>query len=63
MTMKILITLFAAGITVGVSTTAQAFCGFYVAKAAAQYFREQQSGAFVHFTSTSGLVGSLLVGL
>ena len=32
---------------------------FYVAKAAAQYFREQQSGAFVHFTSTSGLVGNV----
>ncbi|MFM9968757.1 MAG: SDR family oxidoreductase, partial [Burkholderiales bacterium] len=32
---------------------------FYVAKAAAHYFREQQSGAFVHFTSTSGLVGNV----
>lgn len=32
---------------------------FYVAKAAAPYFREQNSGAFVHFTSTSGLVGNL----
>jgi len=31
---------------------------FYVAKAAALHFREQQSGAFVHFTSTSGLIGN-----
>jgi NAD(P)-dependent dehydrogenase (short-subunit alcohol dehydrogenase family) len=31
---------------------------FYVAKAAAPYFKEQGSGAFVHFTSTSGLVGN-----
>jgi NAD(P)-dependent dehydrogenase (short-subunit alcohol dehydrogenase family) len=31
---------------------------FYVAHAAARLFREQQSGAFVHFTSTSGLVGN-----
>jgi NAD(P)-dependent dehydrogenase (short-subunit alcohol dehydrogenase family) len=31
---------------------------FYVARAAASYFREQGSGAFVHFTSTSGLVGN-----
>jgi len=31
---------------------------FYVAKAAAPYFREQGSGAYVHFTSTSGLVGN-----
>jgi NAD(P)-dependent dehydrogenase (short-subunit alcohol dehydrogenase family) len=31
---------------------------FYVARAAANYFREQESGAFVHFTSTSGLVGN-----
>ena len=36
--MKILITLFAAVITVGVSTTAQAFCGFYVAKADTSLF-------------------------
>jgi len=26
--------------------------------AAANYFKEQKSGAFVHFTSTSGLVGN-----
>ncbi|MBM3568420.1 MAG: SDR family oxidoreductase [Alphaproteobacteria bacterium] len=32
---------------------------FYVAKAAAQHFREQQSGAYVHFTSTSGLIGNV----
>lgn len=31
---------------------------FYVSKAAAPYFREQGSGAYVHFTSTSGLVGN-----
>jgi len=31
---------------------------FYVAHGAARIFREQQSGAFVHFTSTSGLVGN-----
>jgi NAD(P)-dependent dehydrogenase (short-subunit alcohol dehydrogenase family) len=32
---------------------------FLVSKAAALQFREQGSGAFVHFTSTSGLVGNL----
>jgi NAD(P)-dependent dehydrogenase (short-subunit alcohol dehydrogenase family) len=32
---------------------------FYMANAAAPLFREQQSGAFVHFTSTSGLIGNL----
>jgi len=31
---------------------------FYVSKAAALHFREQQSGSFVHFTSTSGLIGN-----
>jgi len=31
---------------------------FYVSKAAAPYFREQGSGSFVHFTSTSGLIGN-----
>src|SRR5690348_7243292 len=31
---------------------------FNVARAAANYFREQQSGSFVHMTSTSGLVGN-----
>ncbi len=32
---------------------------FNVSKAATQYFREQQSGSFVHFTSTSGLIGNI----
>lgn len=32
---------------------------FFVARAAAPVFREQESGAFVFMTSTSGLVGSL----
>ena len=31
---------------------------FNVSRAAASHFREQGSGAFVHFTSTSGLVGN-----
>jgi NAD(P)-dependent dehydrogenase (short-subunit alcohol dehydrogenase family) len=31
---------------------------FYVSKAAANHFREQGSGAYVHFTSTSGLIGN-----
>jgi len=31
---------------------------FNVSRAAADHFREQQSGSFVHFTSTSGLVGN-----
>lgn len=31
---------------------------FYVSRAAANYFREQESGAFVHMTSTSGLIGN-----
>src|SRR5438876_3892481 len=31
---------------------------FNVSRAAAERFREQQSGNFVHFTSTSGLVGN-----
>ncbi|MCC7428556.1 MAG: SDR family oxidoreductase [Alphaproteobacteria bacterium] len=31
---------------------------FYVSRAAAAHFREQGSGAFVHMTSTSGLVGN-----
>ena len=30
---------------------------FYVAKAAAPYFKEQGSGSYVNFTSTSGLIG------
>lgn len=32
---------------------------FYVARAAAPYFRRQNAGAFVHFTSTTGLLGNL----
>ena len=31
---------------------------FNVSRAAAGYFREQQSGSYVHFTSTSGLIGN-----
>src|SRR5437588_10828758 len=31
---------------------------FYVSHAAARQFREQESGAFLHFPSTSGLVGN-----
>jgi NAD(P)-dependent dehydrogenase (short-subunit alcohol dehydrogenase family) len=32
---------------------------FNVCKAATPYFREQQSGSFIHFTSTSGLIGNV----
>jgi NAD(P)-dependent dehydrogenase (short-subunit alcohol dehydrogenase family) len=32
---------------------------FYVSRAAAPYFKEQQSGCYVHMTSTSGLIGNL----
>ena len=31
---------------------------FYTSHAAARVFREQESGSFVHFTSTSGLIGN-----
>ena len=31
---------------------------FYVSKAAASYFKEQGAGSYVHFTSTSGLIGN-----
>jgi NAD(P)-dependent dehydrogenase (short-subunit alcohol dehydrogenase family) len=31
---------------------------FYVAKAAANYFKEQASGAYVHFTSASAVIGN-----
>jgi NAD(P)-dependent dehydrogenase (short-subunit alcohol dehydrogenase family) len=31
---------------------------FYMARAAANHFKDQNSGAFVHFTSTSGLIGN-----
>jgi NAD(P)-dependent dehydrogenase (short-subunit alcohol dehydrogenase family) len=32
---------------------------FFVSRAAANHFKEQNSGAFVHMTSTSGLIGNL----
>ena len=32
---------------------------YYVARAAANYFKEQESGCFIHMTSTSGLIGNL----
>lgn len=32
---------------------------FYMSRAAIPFFRSQQSGAFVHMTSTSGLIGSI----
>ena len=32
---------------------------FYVSRAAVVYFRKQESGAFVHMTSTSGLIGAV----
>jgi NAD(P)-dependent dehydrogenase (short-subunit alcohol dehydrogenase family) len=31
---------------------------FYMSKAAAPYFKDQNAGSFVHFTSTSGLIGN-----
>jgi NAD(P)-dependent dehydrogenase (short-subunit alcohol dehydrogenase family) len=31
---------------------------YYVSRAAAQHFKEQESGAYVHMTSTSGLIGN-----
>lgn len=31
---------------------------FFVSRAAAAHFREQESGAFIHMTSTSGLIGN-----
>ena len=31
---------------------------FYMSRAAANHFKDQESGAFVHFTSTSGLIGN-----
>jgi len=31
---------------------------FFVSRAAANYFRDQESGSFVHMTSTSGLIGN-----
>ena len=32
--------------------------GFYISRAAATHFKEQGSGAYVHMTSTSGLIGN-----
>ena len=32
--------------------------GFFVSRAAANHFKEQASGAYVHMTSTSGLIGN-----
>jgi NAD(P)-dependent dehydrogenase (short-subunit alcohol dehydrogenase family) len=32
---------------------------FFVSRAAAEHFKNQQSGAFVHMTSTSGLIGAI----
>ncbi|WP_313802284.1 SDR family NAD(P)-dependent oxidoreductase [Sphingobium sp.] len=32
---------------------------FFVSRAAAELFKDQQSGAFVHMTSTSGLIGNV----
>lgn len=32
---------------------------FNVSKASTPHFREQQSGSFIHFTSTSGLIGNI----
>jgi len=32
--------------------------GFYVARAAANHFKEQESGSYVHMVSTSGLIGN-----
>lgn len=43
------------GLSISVNLTG----GFYVSRAAAPYFRAQQSGAFVHISSTSGLVGAM----
>lgn len=34
------------------------FGSFYTSSAAAQFFRNQSSGSFVHMTSTSGLIGN-----
>jgi len=32
---------------------------FFVSRAAASYFKDQSSGAYIHMTSTSGLIGNL----
>src|SRR5580704_7776225 len=31
---------------------------FYISRAAASHFREQESGSYIHFTSTAGLIGN-----
>jgi len=31
---------------------------FFISRAAAEHFRKQQSGAYIHMTSTSGLIGN-----
>ena len=33
--------------------------GFYVSRAAATHFRDQERGAYIHMTSTSGLIGNV----
>ena len=35
------------------------FGAFYISSAAAPYFKEQESGSMIHFTSTSGLIGNM----
>ena len=38
--------------------TVHLYGAYYVSRAAANHFKEQESGAFVHMTSTSGLIGN-----
>jgi hypothetical protein len=45
--MKILVTTLAAMLTIMVTTTAQAFCGFYVAKADTSLFNQASQVVFV----------------
>jgi NAD(P)-dependent dehydrogenase (short-subunit alcohol dehydrogenase family) len=33
--------------------------GFYMSRAAAEYFRRQEGGSYVHMTSTAGLIGNI----
>ena len=35
------------------------FGSFYVSRAAAEHFREQKSGNYIHMTSTAGLIGNI----
>tara|TARA_R110002020_G_scaffold26514_22_gene86009 strand:+ start:2695 stop:3597 length:903 start_codon:yes stop_codon:yes gene_type:complete len=35
------------------------FGAFYISSAAAPYFKEQESGSMIHFSSTSGLIGNM----